>query len=372
MSDPRDPLGPAQGGQQTTERPPTRSEHSDIGVSRGFAAWLRAQGTSLAFTSYQSNRLFLIGVMPDGTVSVHQQLFPRAMGLWWEPNRLTLASLTEIWRLENVLGDGELAEDRFDVKLVPRQTYITGNADVHEIAVDSDGNLIFVATDLSSLATLDPVHGLRPIWKPPFISEVARGDRCHMNGLGMLNGRPKYVTCVSQTDVPNGWHGRPLPNGVVVDVESGRNVSDRLAMPHSPRAVGNKIYALDSGRGFLVEVDPQTGELNPIVFCPGFLRGLAIVGDFAVLTVSKPRYGTFESLPIGDEMERRGFAPLCAVLIVDLVKGEIVEWLRIEGYVQELFTVVLMPGINCPSSVGPTTAEYSTEITFDPEIRPLG
>lgn len=372
MTDERVPMGPEYGSQQppTGQEPP--SEHSDIGVSRGFARWLRANNTSLAFSSYQSSRLFLVGTMPDGTVSVHQQLFKRAMGLAWEPNRLYLSSYMQVWRLENLLGPGELAEERFDLQLMPRETRITGTIDVHEMAIDANGRLIFVATEFSCLGVLDPVHSFRPIWKPPFISHVERGDRCHMNGLGMVDGRPKYVTCVSQTDVESGWHGRPLPKGVIVDVETDRVVTDQLSMPHSPRAVGTKIYAVDSGRGFLVEIDAATGDVADIVFCPGFLRGLEIVGKYAVVTVSKPRYETFEGLPIGEEMRRRGLKPMCAVMIIDLTTREIVEWLTLEGYVRELFTVVTMPGIKCPSSIGPTATDFPTSITFSPKVEPLG
>ena len=371
MTDQRVPMGPAYGSQQPPAGQESPSEHTDIGVSRGFSRWLRSNHTSLAFSSYQSNRLFLVGTAPDGKVSVHQQLFRRAMGLAWEPNRLYISSLIQVWRLENLLGPGELAEEQFDIQLMPRETYITGSIDVHEMAIDAKSRLTFVATDLSCLGVLDPVHSLRPIWKPPFISEVTRGDRCHMNGLGMVGGRPKYVTCVSQTDVESGWHGQPLPKGVIVDVETDQIVTDKLSMPHSPRAVGDKIYALDSGRGFLVEVDPATGDLNDLVFCPGFLRGLEIVGKYAVVTVSKPRYGTFKGLPIGEEMERRRSKPMCAVMVIDLTSREIVEWLTLEGYVQELFTVITMPGIKCPSSIGSTAADYPERITFDPRIEPL-
>ena len=371
MTDQRGPMGPEYGSQQPPAGQESPSEHSDIGVSRGFARWLRENNTSLAFSSYQSNRLFLVGTMPDGTVSVHQQLFKRAMGLAWASDRLYLSSFMQVWRLENLLSPGQLAEDRFDVQLMPRETYITGTLDVHEMAIDANGRLVFVATEMSCLGTLDPVHSFRPIWKPPFISQVQRGDRCHMNGLGMVDGRPKYVTCVSQTDVESGWHGRPLPKGVIVDVETNRIVTDKLAMPHSPRVAGDKVYALDSGRGFLVEVDPSSGDLTNIVFCPGFLRGLEIVGNYAVVTVSKPRYETFEGLPIGEEMERRNLKPMCAVMIIDLAARKIVEWLTLEGYVKELFTVVMMPGIKCPSSVGPTAPEFATNITFEPNLEPL-
>lgn len=347
------------------------AETTAISASRGLAAWLTANRTSFAFSSYQSGRLLMVGTMPDGTVSVHQQSFSRAMGIYWCPNQLYLASRVQIWRLENILQPGQLAEERFDVRLVPRMTHITGDIDVHEIAIDGAGRPVFVNTSYSCLAALDPVHSFRPIWKPSFISELAREDRCHLNGLGMADGKPKYVTAVSRTDVPDGWHGQPLPKGVLIDVETDQFITDELSMPHSPRVADGSVYALDSGRGFLVKIDVTTGKVSDVTFCPGFLRGMAIVGNHALVTVSKPRYGTFEGLPIGDEMQLRGVAPMCGVLVIDLTTGDVVEWLKLEGDIQELFTVVLMPGVKCPMSVGPTTPEFPEAISFDAKIEPL-
>ena len=347
-------------------------DNTKIGVSRGLRDWLAANETSIAFSSYQSGRLVLVGAMANGTVSVHQQRYDRAMGLCWTPERLYLATRLHILRLENVLPAAQLPRSEFDVMLVPRDAHTTGNIDVHELAVDGEGRLIVVNTLYSCLAVLDPRHSFRPIWKPSFISQLGPEDRCHLNGVGMSDGRPKYVTAVGQSDVADGWHGRPLPRGVVIDVETDRVVTDELAMPHSPRAANGKLYALDSGRGFLVEIDPQTGKLTDIAFCPGFLRGLAITGNFAVVTISKPRYGGFTDLAIEGEMSRRSATPMCGVLIIDLRHGEIVEWVKLEGDVTELFAVELMPGVTCPMSIGPGTSEFDDVITFDPEIRATG
>jgi uncharacterized protein (TIGR03032 family) len=346
-------------------------DNTRIGVSRGLRDWLIANRTSLAFSSYQSGRLVLVGAMANGTVSLHQQRYDRAMGLCWVPGRLYLATRLHIFRLENVLPASQLSQSEFDVALMPREAYTTGNIDVHEMAVDADGRLIFVNTLYSCLATVDRTHSFRPIWKPKFISQLASEDRCHLNGLGMSNGRPKYVTAVGQTDTADGWHGRPLPRGVVIDVGTDRVVTDELSMPHSPRAVDGRIYALDSGRGFLVEIDPATGKLTDVAFCPGFLRGLAIVGNFAVVTVSKPRHGGFTDLPIEREMDVRMATPMCGVLIIDLRHGDIVEWVKLEGDVTELFTVEVMPGVVCPMSFGFGTSEFDDAITFDPEISPI-
>jgi uncharacterized protein (TIGR03032 family) len=364
---------PADAGTRPTAAPPAAApEQTKIGASRGLAAWLTRNKTSFAITSYQSGRLFLVGTMPDGTVSVHQQAFSRAMGICWDRNGLWLASRVQLWRLENILPEGMMAQGRFDLSLMPRQTFITGDIDVHEVGADSEGRPIFVNTSYSCLATIDPVQSFRPIWKPSFISELAREDRCHMNGLGMVDGKAKYVTAVSQTDVASGWHGRPLPKGVIIDVQADRVVTDQLSMPHSPReAPDGRLYAVDSGRGFLVEVDKETGDLRDVAFCPGFLRGLALINGFALVTVSKPRYGKFDEMPIADELTKRNMDPICGVMVIDLAKGEIAEWLRLEGDVQELFTVDVMPGIKCPMVVGPTTEEFAETITFNPEIQPL-
>lgn len=342
-----------------------------VRVSRGLAAWLTANQTSFACSSYQTGRLFLVGVHPNGNVSVHQQPFARVMGLWWTPNQLHLASRVQFWRLENILAPGELADDQFDVVLVARSGHITGNIDLHEVAIDGEGRAVFVNSAYSCLATLDPIHSFRPIWKPTFISELVPEDRCHLNGLALLDGKPKYVTAVAQTDKADGWHGKPLPRGVLIDVQTDKVVTDELSMPHSPRVVDGKVYALDSGRGFLVQIDPETGTVTDLAFCPGWLRGLAIKGNHALVTVSKPRYGSFEGLPIDDEMKKRGATPECGVLIIDLATGETVEWLKLEGTVEELFAVELMPGVKCPKAIGPSSPEIVDKITFDPEISPL-
>ena len=361
--------GTTQTAPMTGPAPASQPTETKIGASKGLAAWLAKNNTSFAVSSYQSGRLFLVGRMPDGTVSVHQQAFNRAMGISWDRNHLWLASRVQLWRLENILPAGMLAHEKFDLFLMPRNTYITGDIDIHELAADGEGRPVFVTTSYSCLATLDEVHSFRPIWKPKFITALEREDRCHMNGLGMVDGRAKYVTAVSQTDVANGWHGRPLPKGVIIDVETDEVVTDKLLMPHSPRvAPDGKLYALDSARGYFVEVDRQSGDLRDVTFCPGFLRGLAFINGHALVTVSKPRYGKFDEMPIADELNSRGLDPICGVMVIELATGAIVEWLRLEGDVQELFAVEVMPGIKCPMSVGPVTEEFPDTITFDAEV----
>ena len=338
-----------------------------ISVSRGFPAWLLQHRTSLAFSCYQSGQLFLVGVLPDGSVSLNQQNFTRAMGLSWRGSRLYLGALDQIWRLENMLRPGEQANQAFDLLLVPRNAQTTGDIDVHELGVDGDGRVIFVNSKYSCLATLDLVHSFKPVWKPPFISRLAPEDRCHLNGLAMADGAPRYVTAASRSDVVAGWRERRHDGGVLIDVTDGRIVAEGLSMPHSPRVDSDgSVLLLDSGRGQIVRVDPASGARTDIAFCPGFLRGMALHQGHACVTVSRPRDGSFAGLALDDELARRDAEPWCGVLIVDLANGDIVEWIRLEGGITELFDVAAMPGIRCPMAIGPGTPEVQTMISFDP------
>lgn len=338
---------------------------TSITVSRGFNAWLRSHDTSLAFTSYQTGQLFLVGAHPNGTVSFNQQNFQRAMGLCWMPGRLYLGSLFQLWRFENMLRPGEVANQAFDTVLVPRNAQTTGDVDIHEVGIDGEGRVIFVNTKYSCLCTLDMTHSFRPVWKPNFISKLAPEDRCHLNGLAMDKGKPRFVTAVSRSDVLAGWRERRHEGGVLIEVETDRIVTDQLSMPHSPRVVGDMLYALDSGRGRIIRVDPASGAKTDIAFCPGFLRGLAIHDGHAVVTVSKPRNGTFNGLLLDGEMKARDAEPWCGILIVSLATGDIVEWIRLEGHITELFDVAAMPGVRCPMSLGPATVEIQNSISFE-------
>lgn len=338
---------------------------TSITVSRGFNAWLRSHDTSLAFTSYQTGQLFLVGAHPNGTVSFNQQNFQRAMGLCWMPGRLYLGSLFQLWRFENMLRPGEVANQAFDTVLVPRNAQTTGDVDIHEVGIDGEGRVIFVNTKYSCLCTLDLTHSFRPVWKPNFISKLAPEDRCHLNGLAMDKGKPRFVTAVSRSDVLAGWRERRHEGGVLIEVETDRIVTDQLSMPHSPRVVGDMLYVLDSGRGRIIRVDPASGAKADIAFCPGFLRGLAIHDGHAVVTVSKPRNGTFNGLLLDGEMKARDAEPWCGILIVSLATGDIVEWIRLEGHITELFDVAAMPGVRCPMSLGPATVEIQNSISFE-------
>ncbi len=325
--------------------------------SRQLPEWMREQNVSFAFTTYQTGKLFLIGLQPEGRLSVFERTFNRCMGLWGDGQTLWMSSLYQLWRFENVLEPGQTA-DGYDRLYVPQVGYTTGDIDIHDVAVDADGRVVFVNTLFGCLATPSETHSFVPLWKPPFVSRLAAEDRCHLNGLAMRDGRPAYVTAVSQSDVADGWRDQRAGGGCVVDVASSEVVATGLSMPHSPRWYRDQLWLLNSGTGFLGTLDTDSGRFEEVAFCPGYLRGLSFVGDFAVVALSGMRQNrTFSGLPLDDNLASRQADPRCGLQVINLVTGDTVHWLRIEGIVEELYDVIALPGVRRPQALGFKTDE---------------
>lgn len=335
-------------------------------ASRHFTTWLAEQRVSLALSTYQSNKLFLVGRQPDGQLSGFERTFARCMGLWSDGQTIWLTSQFQVWRLENALQPEELA-DGFDRLYVPRVGYVTGDVDAHDIAPDAQGQPIFVNTLFGCLATVSERDSFRPLWRPPFVSKLAAEDRCHLNGLAMGEGLPRYVTACAAADVADGWRDQRTSGGCVIDVASNQIVARGLSMPHSPRLAGQRLWLLDSGAGYFGFLEPEQGTFERVTFCPGYARGLALVGNYAVVGLSKPREQTFTGLPLDDELKLRGATSRCGLHVIDLTSGEVVHWLRVEGSVEELYDVVALPGVVRPKAFGFKTDEIRRQVWFQDE-----
>jgi uncharacterized protein (TIGR03032 family) len=342
----------------TNEQAPAPSEPwVEVSGSRTLPSWLAEHRVSLAFTTYQTGKLFLVGVQPGGKLAVFERTFNRCMGLWADGETLWMNSLYQIWRFENLLPPGQLHEGH-DRLYIPQAGHTTGDLDVHDIAVEAGGRVIFVNTKFGCLATLSDRASFTPLWRPPFLSKLVPEDRCHLNGLALVDGRARYVTAVSSSDVTDGWRDRRRDGGVVVDVQSNRTIASGLSMPHSPRFYQDRLWLHNSGTGFFGSVTTATGAFEPLAFCPGYLRGLAFAGDFAVVGLSRPRHDkTFAGLALDDELLRRGADARCGLHIVNLHTGDTVEWLRLEGMVRELYDVAVLPGVVRPMALGFKTDE---------------
>lgn len=336
--------------------------------SRHFAEWLAATGSSLAFTTYQAGKTFLLGIGAGGDLSVFERTFARCMGLAVSADGGTLALATQyqIHRFDNVLPPGQASSDGYDAVYAPHAEWVTGDLDVHDVAFGADGRPLFVNTLFSCVATVSDGHSFKPLWKPPFVSRLAPEDRCHLNGFAVEQGQPLYATAVSRSDVADGWRDRRTDGGVVIDVRTGEIVAEGLSMPHSPRWHQGRLWLLNSGRGEFGFVDLGSGRFEAVAFCPGYARGLAFVGSSAVIGLSLARDDrTFSGLPLDDALQARDAVPRCGLAVIDIERGDMTEWVRIEGVVRELYDVAVLPNVRRPSLIGFRSEEVRYMISID-------
>jgi uncharacterized protein (TIGR03032 family) len=345
-----------------TEEPPWL----EVSASRQFPEWLAQERISLALTTYQTGKLILLGLNAEGRLAVFERTFNRAMGMWADGQTIWLGSLYQVWRFENVLAPGRLHEGH-DRLYIPRAGHTTGDIDIHDIAVEDSGRVVFVNTRFSCLATFSERDSFTPLWQPPFVSKLAAEDRCHLNGLALDGGRTRYVTAVSASDVTDGWRDRRRDGGIVIDVRTGQTVAGGLSMPHSPRVYRGRLWLLNSGTGYFGSVDPARGTFEPMTFCPGYARGLAFAGDYAILGLSRPRRDkTFGGLALDETLAAKGAEARSGLLIVDLRSGDTVHWLRLEGMVSELYDVAVLPGVTRPMALGFKTDEIQRLLSVGP------
>lgn len=360
--------------------------------SRYFLDWLSDQSISLAFTTYQTGKLFFVGRKPDNAISIFERTYNHCMGMYASPDGRTLwvSSRFQLWRFEQApatvvpyrqpttvpgaeqFGDAEKqgvpqwTSRGYDVAYIPRVGYTTGHVDMHDVAVDRNGRIIFVNTMFGCLATLSERANFQPLWQPPFLSALVPEDRCHLNGLAMKDGQPAYVTTVSRSDVADGWRDRRHDGGCVIDVRSNEIVCMGLSMPHSPRWYRDQLWVLNSGTGEIGTVDLERRVFQPVAFCPGYLRGLTFVGDHAIVTLSKPRHASFGGLALNDRLQSSDAEPQCGLQIVNLKTGGIDHWLRLEGnLVTELYDSAVLPGVRQPMAVGFKTDEIERLMLID-------
>jgi uncharacterized protein (TIGR03032 family) len=235
-------------------------------------------------------------------------------------------------------------QGKHDACFLPRNKHFTGDIRIHEIAF-AQGELWLVATNFSCLATLDAEHSFVPRWTPPFVTKLANEDRCHLNGLCVLEDQVRYVTALGETDEPGGWRGNKATGGILIDVPSGETVLSGLSMPHSPRWHDGRLWLLESGKGALSVADLDSGSVETVAELPGFTRGLLFAGGLAFVGLSQVREtATFGGLPLMERLEER----LCGIWAVDPQSGRTAGFLRFEELVQEVFDVALLPGLRYP------------------------
>jgi uncharacterized protein (TIGR03032 family) len=326
--------------------------------SRSFVTILGQLKLSLLITTYQAGKLVVAGTRKDSqelVLSSRKLTRPMGVALRPESGSLAVAVETEVWQFANApeFVSHVASSGGFDACYLPRHSIYTGPIDAHEIAW-CGSELWIVNTLFSCLCTLNGRHHFVPRWKPRFITALTADDRCHLNGLAVLDGRPGFVTALGETDTREGWRPGKAIGGCVVEITSGLPVVRGLSMPHSPRIRDGELWLLESGRGRLVRSDRRLGSVEPVAFTPGYPRGLAFAGQYAFVGLSKPRASStprlsFDDLPISE----RSTPQSCGVSIVDLGSRRESARLEFHSGIDEIFDVQAVTQTRNPLINGP-------------------
>jgi uncharacterized protein (TIGR03032 family) len=314
-----------------------------------FPALLRQLRASVLVSTYQAGRLVLLRADGGDSVNTHFRGFTRPMGLAVAEGRVALGAYSEIVEFRNMPAlAARLQPAGHDAAYLLRRRHLTGAIDIHEMAYADDGTLWFVNTLFSCLCTLDDAHSFVPRWRPRFVSGYAAEDRCHLNGLGLRDGRPRYVTALGETDTVQGWRANKRDGGVLIDIVENRVIARGLSMPHSPRWHAGRLWLLESGRGALVAIDPASGSKTDIARVPGFARGLDFIGDVALIGLSQLRESNaFTDIPVTEANAQRR----SGVWAVHTGSGATLAFLTFTGGVQEIFAVQALRGALYPDLI---------------------
>ncbi len=337
---------------------PLRSKHT-----ANFPALLGRLGISLLVSTYQAGKLVLLRAEGD-RVNTHFRDLPRPMGLAAGRDSLAVGTAREIRQYRNVPAVCRrlTPPGRHDACYLYRSAHVTGDIDIHEMGWATGSprlqrggqpseELWFVNSRFSCLCTHDGVHSFVPRWRPPFITALTPEDRCHLNGMAVApdghgNQGVRYVTALASTDTRQGWRAHKKDGGVVVDVQSNEIIARGLSMPHSPRWRQEQLWLLESGKGGLGVLDSRTGRYEQVCELPGFTRGLDFFGHFAFVGLSQVRESAvFSGIPIA---ERALAERNCGVWVVDTRTCQSVAFLRFEDAVQEVFSILVLPGQRFP------------------------
>lgn len=342
---------------QETSQPESQNQQITWEYDRHFMDWLSSINSSIFISSYKTGLVFSIGSVKkengENMLSIYYSNLNRPMGMYVDKNKMLIGTETFMIQYKNVGETQEIGTDypKYDATFVPRTLTTTNDVDMHDVTLDSNGNVYFASALFNCIGKLSPNYSFEPYWKPDWISKIAEEDRCHVNGVCSYGGKPRFVTSCSQSDVKGGWRGtNRVGNGVVVDIVANKVIVDGLTMPHSPRVHNGVLYVLDSGTGWFGRV--EQGEDGPVferkTFIPGFLRGLSFVGNYAIVGSSDDRHeNTFVGLPLGERLRKENVDPVCGFHVINLDSFNVQHTFKFNG-VKEIYDVNFVEGIKRP------------------------
>lgn len=303
---------------------------------------------TIALSTYQAGKIVFISPNPDNErLTTLPRSFHKPMGIAIKGDSMVISLKDEVVVFQNSIQLAEHYPNKqniYDSLWLPRITYYTGMVDMHDIDFGDDG-IYAVNTSFSCICKLDGNYNFTPIWKPYFISETTPGDLCHLNGMVILGGKPKYVTALGTTNTPKGWKDSIINGGVLMDVDRNEIILSNLSMPHSPKMYNNELYILQSASGEFTKVDLKAKTHQVLKKFDGFCRGLSFHGDFAFIGFSKLRKNssTFAKLSFSDKANFSG------IKIIHMPTNAEVGEIIYETSIDEIYEVLVLPNMIRPN-----------------------
>jgi uncharacterized protein (TIGR03032 family) len=326
-------------GQNQTVPEPPKPEPVVCKSTKTFSELLHKLGITALISTYQAGHVIAARAQSERELNLVFRRLPSPMGMALGRKHLAIGTKQHIWEYRNNASVSKRLEpaDKHDVVFMPSNCKVTGDVRIHEMAYIGN-ELWFVNTRFSCLSIWSHEDSFIPRWRPPFITQYAAEDRCHLNGIGIRDGKIAYASALGTTDTPQGWRDNKTSGGVVMEVPSGKIVIDGLSMPHSPRWYRDRLWILDSGKGHLSYQDGD-GTLKVVAELPGFTRGLAFVGPYAFIGLSKVREtNVFGGIQLNERVSEKQ----CGVAVVDIRNGKTIAMLRFESGVAEIFDIQLI------------------------------
>ncbi|MEJ6589906.1 MAG: TIGR03032 family protein [Crocinitomicaceae bacterium] len=323
---------------------------------------LQKLNCSLAISTYQAGKLVFISALNESKIVQLPRTFDKPMGIAQDHqnDKLALACKDEVIVFSNAK---ELAKyyprspEKYDALYMPRVSYHTGNLDIHDLNFGQNNELYGVNTLFSSIVKIDDNYSFTPIWKPKFIDRVVSEDRCHLNGMAMLNGKPKYVTAFGKGNTFQSWRDTVTTGGIVIDVETDEIIIDGLAMPHTPRIFNGELYTLLSATGELIKINKEKSTYEVIVQLDGFVRGMDLYNDYLFIGLSKLRENSSTFAKLNLKANEAG------IMIVHLPTASIAGKISYQTSLDEIYDVHVLPGKVRPNILNTIRPDYKEGVT---------
>jgi uncharacterized protein (TIGR03032 family) len=293
--------------------------------TRLFASFLRAENCSIVMACNLPTGLAIIGQQTPGKAFFREVGQADMTAIAVAPDgSLWCAEKNYLWKWENMTKTGGYKANNGRL-YAPRLRIFTSDLGTRDMAVDGNGALLMASGAYSIIGRATPEASFELVWRPPFITKIAREDRCGLSGIGLFDQGRHCVTLWGNTDQPAAWRPNFNGGGCVMLLHDSSVFCEGLCLPSAPRWRDSELYLLNVGTAEFGKVDPVTRQFVPLCQCPGYPTGLAFVRNWAVISVSsQPPAGTADlDLPAREGFAARKVTPFSGILLVDMLSGDI-------------------------------------------------